>query len=152
MKIKMIIPTAAVAALVLSACGSSAEIDINALSADLMSSDIFSEKLDEVSSSVIEKRLSIDEDQVAEIFGAAGTKAVVDEFAIIKLADGASAADVEKGIENHIEKQKDSYASYKPEEVPKLEDYVLVSSGNYEILVVSDDSSKAKEIINKYTK
>ena len=142
-----------VCALSVSSCGQTrSDIDIGALSSELNSSGIFSESMNDVSQSIMEKRFGLEEGQVSEFRAGAGTKAVVDEYAIIKLSSPEVKDSVENGIKDHIESQKNSYSSYKPDEVPKLDDYVLVSSGDYEILVISGNSTQAKEIINKYIK
>lgn len=143
----------ALCAAALASCGADvAEIDLGALSSELLEAGIFSEELSGVSQSIAEKRLGLDSSLIAECVAASGTKAVVDEFALIRLSSPDAKDSVEKGIAEHIASQKSNYSSYKPDEVPKLEDYVLVSSGDYEIFVVSGDSSAAEEIIKKYTK
>ena len=129
-----------------------ADIDISSLSSEFNESGIFSETLSDISQPIMEKRYGIEEGQIAEFKAGAGTKAVVDEYAIIKLSSPDAKENVENGIKSHIESQKNSYSSYKPDEVPKLDDYVLISSADYEIFVVSENSTKAKEIIDKYIK
>lgn len=134
--------------MMLSGCGNT-DVDINALSQELKGSGIFAEDLSDVSQNIACKRIGVNSDDVTECAAAAGTKAVVDEIVIVKSTNSSG---VEESMKKHIEKQKDSYASYRPEEVPKLEEYVLMTSGEYNVLVVSEDSKKAKEIVRKYIK
>lgn len=138
--------------LCLSGCGGNKQIDMEGLANELMSAGIFDEDLESVSDSITAKRLSISAGAVEEGISYVGTKAVVDEIVILKATNDQGKESIENGIKSHIETQKKSYQSYAPNEVSKLEDCVVISSGNYEILVVSNDNAQAKKIVNNYIK
>ena len=59
---------------------------------------------------------------------------------------------MKKAFETRVADQKESFQSYNANEVPKLDDAVIISGGKYVVLVVSGDSAKAKEIIGQYIK
>lgn len=128
-------------------CGTGSELDVDSASQQLMSAGIFDENLTEVSQSVTEKRLELNPEDIESCVAYAGTKAVVDEFVLIKAISGDVAENIKNSFNNHIETQKKSYESYRPDEVPKLESAVVMTSGNYAVLIVSGDSAKAQKII-----
>ena len=128
-------------------CGTGGELDMNSAAQQLMSAGIFDETLTEVNQSVTEKRLELNTGDIESCIAYAGTKAVVDEFVLIKATSGDGAENIKNSFNNHIEKQKKSYESYRPDEVPKLESAVVMTSGNYAVLIVSGDSAKAQKII-----
>lgn len=151
--LKLTAPVALCAAL-LCGCGEKpVVIDINELAFELCSSDLFAEEMNNMSENLLRKRYGIEEGDYLEYKAGAGTRAVVDEYLIIKTdpANPDNAARVQSAIEKHINNQMDSYEDYRPDEMPKLEDYVYVSCGDYQIMVVSDNNAKAQEIITKYT-
>ena len=132
----------------LTSCGAKA-INVNELASALASEGKFAEQLTEVSADITEKRYGLEDADVEECAAYAGTKAVVDEVAVFK---AANVENVKEQVEQHIDAQKDSYSSYRPDEVPKLDDCVVTVSGDYVIVCVSEDSSAAKSIIEQYTK
>ena len=61
--------------------------------------------------------------------------------------DENAAKDIEAALKTRIENQKTAFKDYVPAEMDKLNDPVLVVEGNYVIMCVSNNNSKAKEII-----
>lgn len=148
MKKKILAVLSITMAVVLASCGAKT-IDVNKLASSLASEGKFAEQLTEVSSDITEKRYGIEANDVEECAAYAGTKAVVDEVAVFK---ASNVENVKEQVEQHIDAQKESYSSYRPDEVPKLDDCVVTVSGDYVIVCVSEDSTAAKSIIEKYTK
>lgn len=148
MKKKILAVLSITMAAVLAGCGAKT-IDVHEFASSLASEGKFAEQLTEVSSDITEKRYGIEAADVEECAAYAGTKAVVDEVAVFK---AANVENVKEQAQKHIETQKDSYSSYRPDEVPKLDDSVVTVSGDYVIVCISEDSSAAKSIIEKYTK
>ena len=62
--------------------------------------------------------------------------------------DGTAAALVQK-LEARNAHRIESYSSYIPEEVPKLENAVILSGGRYVVLCVAEDSSAVREAAQK---
>lgn len=129
--------TAAAAALALVSCSSAVSIDSKTAADKLASSVAFSETLSEISSNVLVKKYGLDESAVTDAAGYCGTAAVVDEVAVFKTTDTAAVADA---AQKHIQSQKDSYTSYAPNEVPKLDEAVIETVGDSVIVCVSNDS------------
>lgn len=136
-------------AAVIAGCGTKTAIDVNELASRLASEGIFAEQLTEVSADVTEKRYGIDSADVEECAAYAGTAAVVDEVAVFK---AVNADNVKEQAQHHLDTQRDSYSSYRPDEVPKLDDSIITVIGDYVIVCVSEDSSVAKNVIAEFTK
>lgn len=134
--------------LFLASCGAKT-IDANELASKLVLEGVFAEQLTQVSSDITEKRYMLTENEVEECVAYSGTKAVVDEVVVFKAKDVDA---VKEKVLEHINTQTNSYSSYRPDEVPKLENSVVTVSGDYVIVCISNDSSTAKNIIDQYTK
>lgn len=72
-----------------------------------------------------------------------------DEIAMFKVKDKESVVTIRSLIQDRVDDLKIRYKDYKPEEMKKLEDALILDKGNYVFLVVCSDNSKAKSIINK---
>lgn len=124
----------------LAACGSSGITADASTVADTISASVsFSETLTKVSANVELKKYGIDEDLVSDAAGYSSTAAVVDEIAVFKTDDTAA---VYEKAQAYIAAQKESYTSYAPNEVPKLDSAVIEEIGDYVIVCVSDDTSE----------
>lgn len=148
MKNKVLIVLSIIMCIVLAGCNTKT-IDATELAEALATNGTFTEELYAVSADITEKRYALTDDEVEECAAYAGTKAVVDEVVVFKAKDVDA---VKTKVQQHISAQEESYTSYRPDEVPKLQDSVLVVSGDYVILCVSEDSSSAKTIIDEYIK
>ncbi|MDD6484141.1 MAG: DUF4358 domain-containing protein [Clostridiales bacterium] len=144
----------AIAALALSAacltgCGKP-KIELNTadVADGVLSSVTFTEYLEPIAQDIEVKRLGLDASKVEECSAYAGTKAVVDEIAVIKSSD---AQEAQAQIEAYVASQKESYASYKPDEVTKLEDCVIKTVGDYVIYVASADNAAAQAVVDSLT-
>lgn len=84
---------------------------------------------------------------IFESSGATAEEIVVLECASAEDTDAAKAA-----LTARVADQKESFTDYVPEELVKLGKAVIVESGNYAILSVSDEPDKALKIIEEYTK
>ena len=128
--------------LALASCGTVKEAamdgDAAEIAAMLNETVHFSEELTEVSENVLLRRYGLDGDSVAAAAGYAGTQAVVDEIAVFKATDADAVLDAANA---RIESQKTNYASYAPDEVPKLDDAVVTLIGDCVVVCVSNDSS-----------
>lgn len=76
--------------------------------------------------------------------------ATTEEIAIFKASDEDKTKDMMTSIQTRISDQKESFSTYRPEELPRLEDSVLVQRGQYIILCISDNRDKALEVIDDF--
>ena len=145
---------AVLAALLLTAagCGNKAEaaLDGEALVKALLSSEAFSQKLEELPSSKATAFYGIDASllQTAYLYHASGISK--EQIAVFRAVDETAA----KGIVPLLQMQLDGWIEadrdYAPEEVPKLEKAVLRQSGEWVILAVANDPAEAARTVGEY--
>jgi hypothetical protein len=140
-------------AAVFTACGAkkTAEIDIAAFAEELTDSTAFAEELTPIGKDAALLRYGIKSEDAAECAVGVPASVSADEYAIFKASDSDAAKRIKSAIDNYIIMQKASYASYEPDEVPKLDAAIIKTTGLYVIYVCADNSS-ADGVISKYTK
>ena len=140
----------AICALALAACGNGDQalsLDVQSAAEQIAEQGSFDEPLEKIDGDIALKIYQLEPDAVTGSAVYTGTAAVVDEVSVWEARDTASVKTVEQAVRARLESQKESYASYRPEEVPKLDAAVVVSKGNYVALCVSKDSEKAKTLL-----
>jgi hypothetical protein len=125
------------------------DIDTDRLAEQLNANLRFSETLTALDAESAERLYRIDQSDVREVTAYIGSGATVDEFSIWKATNDEAVERVKERIQTRLRGQKEGYADYKPEEVPKLERAVLIQNGPYVIFCVSEDAGDAKKIINE---
>ena len=78
-----------------------------------------------------------------------GTGATAEEITVFKLAQGVSSEDVKKACEQRKEDVYKMYETYKPAEVPMIENTQIFSQGEYVFYVCADDSEEIKQEISR---
>ncbi len=105
----------------------------------------FSDTMSEGEQSMFTARYEIDaallEDQALYV----GTLATADELMVMKLKDQKDVQAAKDAISAHLEDQKFAFETYIPEEMPKIENAVVLTNGNYVLLAVAADTSKVEE-------
>ena len=144
---------AAVLLLLLAGCSGKdkkPEPSISEISSALLSSDVFSEPLETVDSSVgiAVFELNSDDIESAEFYMSSG--ATAEELAVFKLKSSDSVKALTDALGKRIKMQSDSFASYKPSEVPKLEKAEIRTSGSTVAYCVSENSEAAAKLLDKY--
>lgn len=147
-KIIAIISALILSIVCLAGCGGS-EIDMTAAANSLLTEVTFAEELQPTSENIALRRLGINETDVESCIAYASTNAVVDEFAVVKATNPEG---VESSIRSHIDSQIQTYQSYAPDEVEKLNSAIVQVSGNYVIYVVSSDNSSAQSVVDSIIK
>ena len=130
-------------AIMLSACGAGSDtgneiVDAKALADGLSSRISFSEELTDIDENALLRRYGLSADDVTEVYGYCGTRAVVDEVSVFKTDDTKK---VEDQVQAHLDSQIKNYSSYAPDEVPKLEDAFVTTIGDCVIVCVSNDDA-----------
>lgn len=122
--------------------------DVSAVADELSTGIKYVDSLSELGDNMVENILGIK----AELYtkckvyvGSGGMTA--EEIACFEAKDEASAGEIRKALETRISNQKESFKDYQPAEMPKLNDPVLIVSGNKVFMCISDDNAKAREII-----
>lgn len=81
-----------------------------------------------------------------EMFRAAAN---AEEVLVIGAKDEAAAKEILEGpIADHVAYLHEGYSDYGPDQVPKIESCVKMTSGRYVILVISNDNAEAQKTVN----
>lgn len=118
--------------------------------ADKLKSDItYKDTLNELSDDMIAKLfgLTVETDYKAGKVYVGSGGATAEEIACFEGADADAAAKIKTALEQRIDSQKTAFENYQPQEMDKLNSPVLVVKGNCVFMCISDDNSKAQEII-----
>jgi hypothetical protein len=140
----------------LAGCGGKAvEIDLSSLSEALLSSGAFTAVIEPVDSEIgcyLYGLETGDACPAAEMVFFLSEGATANELALFKAKDKDSAAVLAKAVTDRLDYQKQSFESYAPAEVSKLEDAIVTTTGLYVLLVVTEDYSAARTTLDTYTK
>ena len=73
--------------------------------------------------------------------------ATADEIVVAECKDEDAAKKAAELLNTRVKNQKDRFATYNPDEAPKLDKAIVKSSGKYVVLCVCDDYDKAESIL-----
>lgn len=121
-------------------------IDLASLGKQMQEEIAFDDELNLLSTDMIPALYGID--NAVEAYVYMGSQATAEEIALFKFANAEDASAGKATLEDHLEKQKQDYANYIPEEVARIEKAVLRKEGNYVLLCVSYDEG-VNDIIDK---
>ena len=124
--------------------GTAAAADI----ADKLRNEItYVDSLNTLSDAMIQKIYGIAPEKYTSGRVYIGGVSTAEEIACFDAVDEAAAAEIKTACENRIAAQIKSVESYNPNELPKLQDPVLVVKGNSVLMCLSNDNDKANSII-----
>lgn len=126
---------------------SSKNINIEQLSNELIDNLNFEDELIKIDDNTIKKIYNIDNFINSYVYISSG--ATAEEIAIFEFANENEAKENIPNVEERITIQKDSFASYIPKEVKKLDNAIVKQYSKYLIVCITDDDS-AQNIIKKY--
>ena len=160
-KIKILIVAAGMALCVaLTGCGGEEggggsdgiSIDGGAIAQRLVEEVAFEDQLTQVDEETALALYGLSSDQVASAFVYVGTGATAEEVAVIEGTNESGVEAIKKQVDERLAGQMEDYGDYKPAEVPKLEDPLLETRGNFVILCVSGDNGTAEAIVEEMAK
>lgn len=134
-------------ALALAACGGEGEVksvDINALASELLDAATFGEPMNALESATALGLYGCAEG--TEVVAYAGTGATAEELAVFNCGTAEAADTLVKNLETRNQTRISQYSDYNPAEVPKLEKALIMSGGQYVVLLVASDTSSAEKI------
>ena len=152
-KLKLVL-VALLSLFLLAACGSkksSGDVtaDPSSLAKQLAEETVTSDTLSEVSTDIMASTYFVDTSRIEASSAYMSTGASACEVTVIKCSDADYASEVSDLLKQRVSNQKDLYSSYNAGETKKLESAIIKTSGNYVVLCVCDDTSKAEEILKK---
>ncbi len=135
-------------ALAMTACAKKQEISVDEVSSRLLSEITYTDELSEIDLETAGMLFYLSDAQItsAKIYESGG--ATAEEIAVFECASQEDADKVMAAVQQRVEEQKESFRDYVPEELLKLDNAVMIQSGNYVMLSVSDDAETAQKIIN----
>jgi hypothetical protein len=129
-------------ALLLSGCGGKTSLAAYTPSdaQALMDAGAFTGQMEEVDSYVIAALYGIDQDTITQCaaYMAVNTSVSADELTVLTLTDEDAAQAAAAACEKRVEGQIESCQSYCPDQVPKLEDAVILQRGSSVLFAVGD--------------
>lgn len=101
-----------------------------------------------VSAGTLHDRFLIDEDDVSE-FSAfiCGNGSSPREYGVFVAKDDDAAKRVSEALSSHIELQRKTFETYKPDEMYKFDDSFVEINGNTVSYAVCEDNARAKELL-----
>lgn len=144
---KKVMLAAMMAAMLLTSCNEQPkDVDISALASQIVGEVSFDDSLSEIDDDMISMLYSIDGYTDAVLYKGSG--ATAEEVAIFKMETTDDAKVALEEAQAHIQSQIESYESYIPEEVSRLEDAIVRQDGCYVSVVVSGDSAAAEKLLD----
>ncbi len=125
------------------------DFDVQKL-ADQLLEDLALNFLVKAEESIVFNLYPLEKDDIDTYVVYVSSGATTEEIALFKASDEDKAKDVMASIQTRISDQKESYSTYRPEELTRLDDSVLVQRGQYIILCISDNRDKALEVIDDF--
>ena len=154
-KIVIMLLAALLLAAALCGCGggkNAKTIDLDALGAELAQSEVFTDTMSQPAEGIAARIYGFEEADVKKCVLYTGTGATAEEIFLVETSGEKSVSALKGACESRIANQKTAFQNYVPEELVKLDDAVLVTEGNYVLLVISSDSAAARAIVEGYTK
>lgn len=133
----------------LAACGQEKELKLNIdeFGEELYAAGTFGEELYALDESVAQGLYGVDAQ--TRCWVRAGSGATAEELAVFETEDSQAAAALAEKLQARNSDRIESYSSYIPNEVPKLENAVIISGGRYVVLCVATDASAVRELAEK---
>lgn len=150
-RILSFLATACCAAVFLTGCGGQTA-DAGKIADDLKASLTFQDEMMEIEKEVLANyyRVSDEDIEAFKVYKSA-TGATAEEIAVFTAASGKLDT-VKEAVEMRVEDLGISFEDYVPEEMVKINNAVVVTSGNTVALVVADDSAAAKSKLDSLLK
>ena len=137
MKQRLIWPVLALVVL-LSACGADGKAYTTADAQALIDADAFDGEMEQVDSYTVALLYGLEENAVIDCasYIAINSSASADEVTVLVLRDEAAAKTAEEACKKRVESQIESYQTYGPDQVPRLEEAVISRRENTVLLAV----------------
>ena len=147
MKKRVLLCVAAMMILMAGCAKEAKTVDVTALGETLLNDITYTDEMAQIDLETAEMIYYFGDATITTACIYEGSGATAEEIAIFECADATSADTVEGAVKERVEEQKESFESYVPEELVKLDAAVIVRNDNYVVLSVSGDAEQARQII-----
>ena len=124
-------------------------VNLDELGEKLFTEITYEDTMEPVGEDALYRVYEVDPEDVVKAVAYQSTGFTAEEIALWECKDADSAQRVYEAMEERVAQQKESFTDYNPNEIPKLENPVLIKSGNYVFLCLSNDNAKAEELIGE---
>lgn len=128
------------------------DYDVSGIAAQLKENLAFTDDLGEISPAMLYQTHGIDPSLAANGAGWIGGGATAEEIAVFEAVSQEETAYFEKQLEAYLQFRIQSYETYLPSQVPKLKQAFLYTQDKLIVLIVAEDHSQAKEILEQAIK
>lgn len=148
--------TAAIAALILvfslAACGGSkVELDLDAIAGEIAGANLFVDtELQPMDAENIGVFVGVDTSECVSSRFYTGAGATAEEYGLFECADAESAQALVTQLEAHRDDLMTTYQNYAPDAVPRIENAVILSKGQYVIFITAEQYEQAKTLAQTY--
>ena len=137
----------------IAACGKNNSKEVSAdpaaLAKQLAEETVSSDTLSEINTDIMASTYFVDTEKIDSSSAYLSTGASACEATVIKCKDSSYVSEVETLFKNRVTSQTDLFSSYNAGETKKLQNAIIKTSGNYVVLCICDDTSKAEEILKE---
>ena len=125
------------------------EIDMEAFASDMLDGVPFGGEMTKAGDGITARLFGLGEGEVRNgIVYTCGSAA--DEFAAFETDSPEAAQKLAEKLRERVETKKLDFEGYRPEEMPKLENAVVISDGCFAAMCVTNDSDAARTVIGRY--
>ena len=128
----------------------SVNIGVSALGKEIFETGDYTDELSELADDMFDAVFqTVDLNMLTSKVAYVGSGASAEQIVVAEAKDEASAGKVQEALAQKLQDDISQNEDYLPQEVSKLQKPVLVVSGNYVILCVSNDNDKIEQILLK---
>lgn len=152
---KKIMPLLLAALLVFAGCGKKENktIDLPAFCAGVLEQVNFNDELITVSQQVAGDYYDLSFDGLEEYsISLSATSATASELSVFRCKDKDALAAAAERVQQRIQEQLANYENYRPDEVFRLQNALVLTEGNYLLFAVSDDNEAIQALFEQALK
>lgn len=135
------------------ACGGQekVELDLDAIGAEISKAGLFLDtELQPVAAESIAGMVGLDSSLYVSAQYYMGAGATGEEWGLFECADAKSAESLVAQLETHRDDLLSTYESYAPDAVPRIENAVIMSKGQYVVFITAEQYEQAQKLAESY--
>jgi len=128
-------------------------IDLEALQKKIQDADLFTDIFERITKeSVLSSIMFLDAESIETYLLYMGSGYTGEEYGLFKCVSAEAAEVLVEDLKTRVESQKNIYADYAPEAIPRLNNAIIRKQGSYVAFVVADKNADALKIVEEYFK
>lgn len=144
---KTVLAVGAIALVMLAGCGGKADIEPDAAAQTIQEKVEFKDSLVKADDAAAAVFYRLDDTITDYAIYISGTGASAEEIAVLKVADSADLETAEAIVNKRLEDLTFNFKNYRPEEMTKLENPVIIAQNNVVVFVVAEDTAAATKAV-----